>query len=476
LFLVNIRNGFVATEEGDYQEVLKELPDINEEEIFAAYPNITFFSIQQSLKNKDGLLDLRKCEQIKPDEFRILAHKLLALDNIKYPLKTIDLTDSCVTDEEMIYLAPLLAKFEKVMLNGTQTLTKKGFTTLQKVLYRMSVIPTSVKLKILELKIKRKKGDLVQEGKGLLFGDQGNRTTLLRRVSALDNMVGSEFDGKAMDRESLEIISKFLPKLEELHLDGVFMETKIFKKMRERAESIQEKSKKAASNVKKQVTLNSRGDESERYSIPDIESIEIEPWKKVKSVILDPSVSKRKLKCLSINGCQIDDDTLKVLAPALVTLDRLHIADNPKISQVGWNVLRENMRQNSSLKFLSLKVSDRSKKNLIKNDPGMISYLVELLSQFIKVDISGQKEVTNEIIEQLQNAKKDNFKLEVIIVSRAYYKPNEKSKKSEKPFEIKFNDDYKDDEPRWKREKQKSDLHNTPLIGTKDQMNNTSHT
>merc|ERR1712203_333497 len=97
---------------------------------------------------------------------------------------------------------------------------------------------------------------------------------------------------------------------------------------------------------------------------------------------------------------------------------------------VGWNILRENMRQNSSLKFLSLKVSDRSKKNLIKNDPGMISYLVELLSQFEKIDISGQKEVTNEIIEQLQNSKHGNFKLQAIIVSRAFYSPNEKTKKS----------------------------------------------
>merc|ERR1711902_145197 len=186
--------------------------------------------------------------------------------------------------------------------------------------------------------------------------------------------------------------------------------------------------------------------------------------------------SKRPLKCLSINGCQIDDNNLEVLAPALVTLERLHIADNPNISGVGWNILRENMRQNSSLKFLSLKVSDRSKKNLIKNDPGMISCLVELLSQFEKIDISGQKEVTNEIMEQLETSKKDNFKLEVIIVSRAYYTPNEESKKSEKPFQLEYNDEYKDDEPRWKRNKQKNDLHKTSLIGSKNQINNTSHT
>lgn len=461
LFLINIRKGFVSeTEEDTTQDILEEPPDINQEIMFEVYPNITLFSIQQSLLNNDGTVNLRNREKITAKEFRMLSHKLLALNNLKYPLKVIDLTDCCVTDEEMKYLAPLLAKFEKVILNGTQSLTNEGFETLKKVLYRMSVIPTSVKLKVLELKIQKRKGDIVKEGRGLLLGQD------LDGKIEMDNFLSNEFEGLAMDGRSLLTISKFLPRLEELHLDGVFLETKIFTEMREKAEKIHAKSK----TIQRQLTLSK---ESEKY-IETKEQLDAEGhWKVVSKTILDTPESKRKLKCFSINGCQIDDVNLGVLAPALVTVERLHIADNPDITGVGWKNLRENMKQSSAFNFLSVKVSERSKKTLIKNDPEMLPHLVELLSQLQRVDISGQKEVTNEIVEQLKElsiSDKDGFKLEAIIVSRAYYKPNSMFHKN-LTFEIEFSDSYKDGEPRWKRNKLQNNSHSTSLNGTKDQMN-----
>lgn len=462
LFLINIRKGFVsATEEDTTQDILEEPPDINQEIMFQVYPNITLFSIQQSLMNKNGMVNLRNREKITAKEFRMLSHKLLALDNVKYPLKVIDLTDCCVTDEEMKYLAPLLAKFEKVILNGTQSLTNEGFETLKKVLYRMSVIPTSVKLKVLELKIQKRKGDIVKEGRGLLLGQD------LDGRFEMDNFLNKEFEGLAMDGKSLLIISKFLPRLEELHLDGVFLETKLFTEMREKAEKIHAK----GITIQRQLTLSK---ESDKY-IERKEDLDAEGhWKVVSKTILDIPESKRKLKCFSINGCQIDDINLGVLAPALVTLERLHIADNPDITGLGWKNLRENMIQSSTLKFISLKVSERSKKTLLKNDPEMLPHLVELLSQLQKVDISGQKEVTNEIVEQLKElsiSDKDEFKLEALIVSRAYYKPNSMFHGGALTFEIEFSDSYKDGEPRWKRNKLQNNSLTTSLNGTKDQIN-----
>ena len=169
----------------------------------------------------------------------------------------------------------------------------------------MSVIPMSVKLKVLELKIEKRKGDLVKEGRELFLGDDQ-----ARKMSMLDNYLTTEFDGLAMDGKSLEIISKFLPKLEELHLDGVFLETKIFKEMREKAESIHDKGRKTASNIKRQFTITS---EAEKYKKPDIESDTDGPWVAVSKAILDASESKRKLKCFSINGCQIDDSNFDCL-------------------------------------------------------------------------------------------------------------------------------------------------------------------
>merc|ERR1712150_37923 len=194
----------------------------------------------------------------------------------------------------------------------------------------------------------------------------------------------------------------------------------------------------------------------------------------VSKAILEASETKRKLKCLSINGCQIDDSNLRILAPALVTLQRLHIADNPDITGNGWKVLKDSMGQSSALKFLSLKHSEHSKKNIIRKDDNMLLHLVNLLSQFEKVDISGQKEVTNEIIDQLDElctSKNDEFKLSSVIVSRAYYKPKGKSGRTPS-FKIECSDNYGEGQPRWKTKTRKSIPPNNPLSGTKDQINN----
>ena len=125
LFILNLKKGCVATDEGDFQEILEEPPEINEEILFKDYPSITLFSLQQSLKNEDGLVNLKNREKITEKEFGLLTHKLLALDHKKYPLKTLDLTNCCVTNEEMTYLAPLIAKFDRVISNGIQSLLER---------------------------------------------------------------------------------------------------------------------------------------------------------------------------------------------------------------------------------------------------------------------------------------------------------------------------------------------------------------
>ena len=53
----------------------------------------------------------------------------------------------------------------------------------------------------------------------------------------------SGFEGLAMDGKTLRIIAEFLTKLEELHLDGVFMETPLYSKLREKTEVVQNRYK-----------------------------------------------------------------------------------------------------------------------------------------------------------------------------------------------------------------------------------------
>ena len=431
LFVLNLKKGCVATDEGDFQDILEEPPDINEEILFKEYPNVTLFSLQQGLKNKDGLVDLKNLEQIQPQEFGLLTHKLLALDHKKYPMKTLDLTNCCVTDEEMKHLAPLIAKFDRVILNGIQSLSLKGFTILKKVLYRMSVIPMSVKLKALELKIERKKGDVIKEGRALLLGDHSTGAIL-----KYGNNYLSEFEGLAMDGKSLKVITEFLTKLEEIHLDGVFMETSIYSKMKEKAEVVQTTGKKTINTIARRESEQNSSKEQE------VGSDMSEAWKGVGKVILETPLTKQKLRCFSINGCQINDSILKTLAPALVTIEQVNLAENPGITKSGWEKLAKTLTGHYKLKYLSLKVSKHAisgKHRIINKEEDMLP-LAKVLSKIEKVDISGQKEATSTLLDllvELSTSEADVFKLKLITVSRAY---DTIARNETTSFEIEYSD------------------------------------
>ena len=431
LFMFNLRKGFVATEKEDFQDVLENPPTINEEELFEAYPKVTLFSLQQDIQNHNGLVNLANREYITPEEFEVLAHKLLALDSTKYPLKTLDLTNCCVTPKEMVHLAPLMAKFDKVVLNGKQSLTldgMNGLESLKKVIFRMSVIPKSIKLKVLELKIEKKKGDAVEEGRKLFLGGDRGKQILENSQLGQQTILMSEFDGLAMDGKSLRIIAEFLPKLEEVYLDNVFMEMKLFSNMKKKAEVM---------NIKKRLPLPDDQKQNEDSVSNDVQ----EAFKVVSEQILSIPDGKRKLKCISINGCQINDSILEMLAPALVTLEKVHLAENPEITENGWGLFEKKLTGNIALKFLSLKISKPSSKYIIK-DVGNMLPLAKVLSKIKAVDISGQKEVTQkllDLLDELKDSEGHDFRLHTITVSKAYH-VNSVKDKSSTPFIIKYSD------------------------------------
>ena len=419
LFLINLGKGFVPTDEGNFQDVLEQPPDISQEALFAAYPKITLFSLQQSLENNDGLVNLKNRELITSPEFALLAHKLLAFDSQKYPLKTLDLTNCCVNNDEMIHLGPLMAKFEKVILNGTQNLDHKGWTILNKVIYRMSVIPNSVKLKVLELKIEKKKEDVMKEGRELFWGETGKQ--IMENLQPGQNIDFSteEFDGLSMNGKSLKIIAEFLPKLEEVYLDNVFMEKAIFSRLKKKAEGT--KQKLQTQLVKEYDKFKSENPEQSEV---------VDAWVTVRDKILEMPDYKRKLKCLSLNGCQINDFILQTLAPALVKINKLHLAENPEITEDGWKILGDRLTDNDELKVLSLKVSKPTSKHLIKKTDNM-PQLAQVLSKMEEVDISGQKDITTQLfddLEELSGRQGYNFKLKVITLSRVSHEKNLKTR------------------------------------------------
>ena len=77
-----------------------------------------------------------------------------------------------------------MAKFKKVILNGKQTLTSSGWSTLKDAISRMSKIPNSIKLQSLELKVEKRKKDVIKDGTKYAHKMGGKRPS---SIFALDN-------------------------------------------------------------------------------------------------------------------------------------------------------------------------------------------------------------------------------------------------------------------------------------------------
>ena len=89
-----------------------------------------FFPIaEESLRKKDGTLNLKGKTLATPDEFEMLKTFLLSL-NKKFSLKVLNLDYCDLTDEKLEKLIPLMVKFQKVTLNGSQKISSQGWDNL----------------------------------------------------------------------------------------------------------------------------------------------------------------------------------------------------------------------------------------------------------------------------------------------------------------------------------------------------------
>ena len=70
-----------------------------------------------------GKLDLTKHVDVTVDEFDNLTMLLLSLNRKKYPMKLLILDNCDLTDDKLEKLIPMIVKFEKATLNGSQKMT-----------------------------------------------------------------------------------------------------------------------------------------------------------------------------------------------------------------------------------------------------------------------------------------------------------------------------------------------------------------
>ncbi len=136
VFVYNLKSGFRAVElsegeEGGGVDTLELPPELDrgERAIFNLDPGRTLASFQRDLE-ETGRIDLRRKVDYSADEFEVFSMLLLSLNRKRYPLRSLILDNCDLTDEKLVKLSPLIVKFERVTLNGSQKMTAVGWDRL----------------------------------------------------------------------------------------------------------------------------------------------------------------------------------------------------------------------------------------------------------------------------------------------------------------------------------------------------------
>lgn len=390
LFWYNLKSGFgdedvenqldVTDSRIRKQETILELPpEIGSSQlsIFHCYPDQTMVSIEESLRKKDGTLNLKGKTLATPDEFEMLKTFLLSL-NKKFSLKVLNLDYCDLTDEKLEKLIPLMIKFQKVTLNGSQKISSQGWDNLGQ-----AIKTSGCKLRKLELKIASKDDDAKMK---------------LRRDILLE-----EFKPSTMTtHDALQKIASFLPYLEEVHLDDIFNDNKILSELQKYTDVLN--LNKSPNNL-------------------------LLAWQTVAKNILETQGSQLKLQTLSLSGCAINDEIMEALAPALVKIKNVHLGHNP-ISVQGWQHLEKALKtsyssnDNVALTHLSVKNEQKSNDKMVVGNNAKYLHCQDM-EQFAKicvhleeVDLSGQVEIGHEgwdiffeKLKEIQNSKLKNLNL-----------------------------------------------------------------
>ncbi|TRY73782.1 hypothetical protein TCAL_16897 [Tigriopus californicus] len=342
IFIYNLKNGFRAVDIADEEEgqnTLELPPEVDNAEtiIFHSDPDRTLVALQKELEETRKIDLSRKCDYTA-DEFDVFAMLILSLNRKRYPLKVLNLDNCDISDDKLVNLAPLMIKFEKVTMNGSQKLTPYGWNHLAEVIIESN----TCRLKKLELKITKTDDDIIR----------------FRREILLEELKGS-----SMTAEALAKIATFAPYLEKLCLDDIFNDRNFLDIIKTQSDNI------------------------------------IESWKELAFKITQCPLSRRSIRSLSLPGCAINDDILTILAPALVKVKFVRIGRNP-ITPQGWlhfkNTFLDALNANESLlTHLSLNaVIDSGTPNSSKlvHSAGML-HLSLLIPYLEEVDLSGQVEV-----------------------------------------------------------------------------------
>lgn len=361
IFLYNLKSGFRAVEideEKEGQNTLELPPEIDRGEttIFNSDPGKTLASLQKELEENNGILDLSRKVDYTADEFEVFAMLLLSLNRKRYPLRTLILDNCDITDEKLIKLCPLIVKFDKVYLNGSQKMTVSGWDHLANTILNPNA---HSRLKVLGLRIAKNDDDVMR----------------FRREVLLEELKGS-----TMTADALCKIASFIPRLEKVFLDEIFNDSHGV------------------------IILDMIVPRSDNFS---------DAWKALAHSFQECPVPQRKLRVLSLPGCSINDDILNILAPALVRIKKISLGRNP-ITVAGWQNFKNCYVDAASVHdaalthlWVSSAMGDPGSGKTLLHGPGALQ-IASMLPLLEEADLSGQPEIGNDgwagICDELRKA------------------------------------------------------------------------
>ncbi len=99
---------------------------------------VFFFQIERAIKriignwvstvNKNSSFQAQHIVFASP--VQVFSMLLLSLNRKRFPLRTLTLDNCDLTDEKLVKLSPLIVKFERATLNGSQKMTAVGWDRL----------------------------------------------------------------------------------------------------------------------------------------------------------------------------------------------------------------------------------------------------------------------------------------------------------------------------------------------------------
>ena len=327
----------------DIEDLPPEIDSI-ENLIFSCDPSLTLRKVQADLA-ATGTLNLSSKPDMSAEELENITVLLLSLNPRRYHMRVLNLDDSRLTDEKLKTLAPLIVRFNTVILGGKQDYGEQGLEQLR--LYMEHVYgsqPVAMDDEIVPL---------VKCEKILLRRLEIKQSKAKKGVTDL-TWVNEEVKGFEHEDEKTLMVNELahmIPYLTTLILDGFLREIR-------------------------------KNKENQLWQL----------WEKLNFV--------DHLEIVSLRDCDITDRIIQKCLIGISNVRKIDLSGNPDISHIGWKGLAETFEiRRGNCRIVQL--AYQNSKHTIDENSG--EQFAKMFCKLQKLDLQGSQ-ISDEAVEKFLEA------------------------------------------------------------------------